>query len=185
MRPLIAVIVFVVSATACSFNSQILRQAQAIPAINADYKPAKGDSMAGAYKELWERLEAGGVTVHEEANLVNPQSGTQVWGLTFRNQHHIDIEATADVNARFEILCHEAGHLFHNAALTYAQAEIFAEIVGANLQDHYGVRGAKEKAAAYLAGYKNGADVAKTNKLDIEIAIKALTGKIEWHASPQ
>jgi hypothetical protein len=180
MRILVPV-VLVFSLIGCSsVTSQVAREATLVPMFASRYEPMKGDQWEWAYDELWGRLEAQGVTIEEVPNLRQPETGGEVWGLTYRLDHKIQIEATVDPNARFEILAHEAGHLFHNSGMSQAQAEIFAESVGAGIQHFYGVPGAAKKSGDYLAGYKYGLPVLPYIRKDIDLAVKALTGQIEW-----
>jgi hypothetical protein len=166
-----------------SVTTTVVKQTIQVPAYKTDYQPAKGDDMAWAYEELWERLNAAGVRVEEIENLTYPGTDAPVSGLTFRRQKLIQVEKTYDLNGRFEVLCHEAGHLFHNSSLTQAQSEVFAELVGANLQVFYGSN--KNRVAYssshYLAGYKYGLAMIPFIQLDLDLALKALTGKIDWH----
>lgn len=180
LAPIILATGLVVSSCA-SFSEQVLKEAVKIPVFKSTYVPATGSEFQWAYDELWGRLEAAGAYVEEIDGLVNPSTGAKSWGLTFRGDHHIDIEKSVDVNARLEILAHEAGHLFHNGAVSTSEAEVFAELVGANVLAHYGFPGAKEKSAQYLASYKYGFASLPFVESDIDLAVKALIGQIEWH----
>lgn len=166
-----------------SITSQVAHIATTTPMTAASYEPLTGDSWAWAYRDLWTRLEAAGITLEEVPHLVNPHTESPVWGLTYRAERRIQVEGSIDINGRFEILCHEAGHLFHNAGMSTAHAEVFAETVGANVQAFYGVPHAALKSGRYLASYKYGLPVLPYLRADIDQATRALTGRLPWRTS--
>ena len=172
-----ALLLLCVSLWGCTATDQLMRRSSAIPTWAAVYTPTTGATFAGPYQELTARLIAGGIRVEEVPDLHQPSTGAKVAGLTFRRSALIQIEATYELNARFEILCHEAGHLFHPVWFDPATAEVFAEIVSVNVQRFYGSKTALTVSAPYVATYKSAFPAMRPMRVDLQKAVDALTGR--------
>lgn len=150
-----------------------LRLAQDLSHFEATYIPSTGDTMAGPLAELTARLERWGVTLGEL-----PAVFSEV-GLTYRADRRILLRVGLSVDARFEVLAHEAGHLLQPPALDDdAVAQLFAELVGVGVQKFYGSRTADRTAAAYLAQFKWTFAMEPYLRRDIDYAVKVLTGQV-------
>ena len=172
-----ALLLLCVSLWGCTATDRLMRRASAIPTWEAVYTPTTGDSFAGPYQALTARLIAHGIRVEEVPDLYQPATGAKVAGLTFRRSRLIQVEATYDLNARFEILCHEAGHLFHPQWLDSTTAEVFAEIVSVRVQRFYGSKTALTVSAPYVAAYKSAFPAMRPMRVDLQKAVDALTGR--------
>lgn len=178
---LVSLVVLGVLATSCaSTQSLLVETATKKPYFTARYVETPGDSMEQAFIDLSGRLEAGGITIEEEDDLVNPDNGQPVYGLTFRPLFLIKLRKNMSVNAKFETLCHEGAHMFQGGYLDYSVAEVFAEIVGARVQNFYGSKTWQTTSSEYLAGFKSGFPSLRYMKVDMDMAYKALIGKIPW-----
>jgi hypothetical protein len=149
-----------------------LRLAEQINHFAADYQPTPGDSMRAPLEALEKRLADWGVTVGE----IPPTFGGI--GLASAENRTILLKPGLSVNARFEVLAHEAGHLLQPPTLgDQAVAQLFAELVGVGVQKFYGSQTAELVAARYLAQFKYAFAAEKHLRTDIQYAVEALTGQ--------
>lgn len=152
------------------------------------YVPTVGDEMGTAMKLLSARLVEGGYTVdlQPEEVITRLNQGEWAYGLHFRQFKIIALNSSVPVNAQFETLAHEAGHIFHSWALreeSYGASEVFAEIVGNRVQQFYGSKTAKRTSSEYLAAFKHALVYLPYLERDIEYGVRVLTGRAEWPTS--
>jgi hypothetical protein len=157
---------------------RVLRMAEARSHFDARYIPTDGDSMRAPFLDLAGRLERWGITIAD----LPEQDGA--FGRASLEQRTIWIKRSLSVNAQFEVLAHEAGHLLQPPALADdALSQLFAELVGVGVQHFYGSATADETGAAYLSQFKYTFGAARAMRHDIDYAVKALTGQVdlpEW-----
>jgi hypothetical protein len=143
------------------------------------YTETPGAEMGPALERLTLRLAEVGYTV-ERAEL-------SWYGLNNIQQRVIVLNGAISVNAQFETLAHEAGHIFHAPGLhqvAYPAAEIFAELVGSGVQEFYGSKTATQTSSDYLARFKHAMVFVPMMQRDIDRAIRVLTGKAQWPPLP-
>jgi hypothetical protein len=148
-----------------------LRLAERIPALAADYQPTDGNRMAGPLAELEQRLESWGVAIED---MPPDMPG---FGRASRQARTIWLRPELSPDARFEVLAHEAGHLFQAPALDPQTGQLFAEMVGVGVQKFYGSKTAEDVGAAYLSAFKHLFGSYRWMKRDIEYAVACLTGR--------
>ena len=171
--PLVLGLIALVFLTACSSTPRTLRLAEQIPHFQADYVPTEGDSMAGPLAELEQRLTDWGIAIGD----LPPTVGGV--GLSSLPARQILLRPGLPVNARFEVLAHEAGHLLQPVTLgNHEVGQVFAELVGVGIQQYYGSTTAEEVAALYLAQFKHAFGAERYLRRDIDYAVKALTGQV-------
>jgi hypothetical protein len=150
-----------------------LRMASRISHFAATYEPTPGEEMADALADLQTRLTTWGITLGDL-----PPTSPNV-GVADAHGKTILIRAGLSVNARFEVLAHEAGHLLQPPSMESGSmhGQVFAEMVGVGVQKFYGSKTAEKVAAAYLAQMKYAFPAYKWMKHDIDYAIRCLTGQ--------
>jgi len=149
----------------------LIRRSTAILHVDAGYEPTPGDEMGPAYLQLHDRLTRWGIEIHEQP--------LRAYGLADLRRGVILIREGLPVNARFEVLAHEAAHLFQPPALEDSStAQVFAELVAVGIAKHYGYARYLEISARYLAMHKHAFGGAKYLERDIAYAVKALTGQV-------
>jgi hypothetical protein len=150
-----------------------LRMAARINHFAASYIPTPGDEMAGPLAELEKRLTGWGITISDLPAMA-PYSG-----IADAQSRTIQLKPGLSVNARFEVLAHEAGHLFQPPALDSGSqvGQLFAEMVGVGVQKFYDSKTAEKVAAPYLAQLKFAFPSYRWMKHDINYAIRCLTGQ--------
>jgi hypothetical protein len=161
--------------TGCASSSaRVLQRASEISHFAAGYTPTPGDDMAGPLAELTTRLEAWGVRVED----LPETPGRPMVGLASLEYRVVQIQRGLSVNARFEVLAHEAGHLLQPPGLQdRAVAQLFAELVGVGIGKFYGAKHCEEIAAIYLASFKYVFGAEPHLRRDITYAIEAMTGQ--------
>lgn len=163
--------VILVAVTGCAPSLREL--AVKIPSHEASYTPTTGNTMAPALDALLGQLQSWGVEVRYEQDMTG-------FGLTDMANRIIVLRADMPVNAAFEVLAHEAGHLFQPPSIELlAHAEAFAEAVAVGVAEHYN-HPYRHTAARYMAGIKTGLHILPDVKVDVEFAVKALTGQTEY-----
>jgi len=162
------VIVGLVLSAGCA--PSVVSRAGRIPMAEATYVPTAGETLRGPFRSLVTRLHGWGIVV-----VVGPRiPGT--FGSMDATTGTIYIDPDMPVNGQFEVLAHEAGHLFHSRGLPSDVAEVFAELVSVGVCRYYG-HDARDSSARYLAGRKSGLASAPYLQQDVERAVKALTGR--------
>jgi uncharacterized protein YceK len=142
--------------------------------FEAAYTPSTGNSRQAAFDEVKARLESWGYTI-----ILAPQEGTI--GRLYWAEKLIFLNPALDVDGLFEVLTHEAGHIFQPPVWsedgTRADAEVFAEMVSLGVGKFYGFD-LRSVSVPYLRGYKSGLAMLKYHQRDIDMAVKAITGQI-------
>jgi hypothetical protein len=163
----------------------VVNRAIALDPTVVDYTPSTGDDMAAAFQTLAASLAKGGygVEVISQAEMIE-RFGDWAYGMNFRNLRHIYINGSVPVNAQFETLAHEAGHIFHAPFLNREVAEVFAELVGNRVQAYYGSKTAVQTSADYLAKFKHVFGTLPYLEGDMDRAVRVLTGKQAWPPLP-
>ncbi|HXG88758.1 MAG TPA: hypothetical protein VNJ02_10515 [Vicinamibacterales bacterium] len=154
----------------------VIEMASKIPHHQATYEPTEGDSMQRALDELLTRVRSWGFEVTYVEGLALP-SGHPIFGRIDSVAHQIELRTPMPVNATFEVLAHELGHLFGPPALDRATGQVFAELVGVGIAAHYGYS-SKRPAATYLAAFKHTFPSVAYLQADIDFAVKAATGQV-------
>jgi hypothetical protein len=176
MRAVLCVVAL--SMVACAPTT--LRLAEEISHFGAKYEPTPGDEMAAGLADLEQRLKAWGV------RLVDLHPKVSYLGYAEAHTRTIYLQPWLSVNARFEVLAHEAGHFLQPPTIdeqTKMFGQLFAEMVGVGVQKFYHSKTAERVAAPYLAQMKYTFPAYKWMRRDIDRAVKALTGQIplpEW-----
>ena len=145
------------------------------------YQPTVGDEMRPALEALTKTLQKGEYTVR----IVSPAEmitiyGSSAYEINDRRSKTIYLDATESINTQFETLAHEAGHIFHAPMNERDVAEVFAELVGNQVQHFYGSQTATQTSAAYLAQFKHAFPAVQYLRRDMEIAVKVLTNQAAW-----
>jgi hypothetical protein len=161
-----------VGLSACA--PRVLYMAERISHFEATYDETPGDSMAPAFYDLHRRLTDWGVTIGD----LPPEAPYA--GIAYGQHKTILLKPRMSINAKFEVLAHEAGHLLQPPAIEAGSqvGQLFAELVGVEVQKFYGSTTAEKVAAPYLAQMKYAFPAWRWMKRDIAYAVKALTGQI-------
>lgn len=169
----VAILLLLGSCVGCG-SPRVLRMAEECSHFQAAYTPTPGDDMAGPLRELSQRLTTWGVSI------TDLPAGAPGFGYANLVERSITLNPSLSVNGRFEVLAHEAGHLFQPPGLQdAATAQLFAELVGVGVQRHYGSTTAERVAAQYLCAYKWTFASEKHLRADIDYAVRALTGQVD------
>lgn len=147
----------------------VLHLASTIPHHQATYTPTEGDSLQRPLTDLVTRLAGWGIAV-EQAD------GLSAFGDFTPSLRRIRLRSGLPVNAQFEVLAHEIGHIFAPRALDEATGQLFAEIVGYEIARFYG-HDASLVSALYLAQMKHTFGAYRWLKTDIDFAVRAATGR--------
>lgn len=146
------------------------------PFAESGYAPVPGNHLSGPLKALEARLEELKVTV-----AVMPaeehQDGQGNWGSAVPAERHIWLPPMLSTNTRFEVLAHEAAHIYQPPIVSHGRgAELFAELVGWRVAKHYG-HDMTQSSGKYLAGYKEALIFEPVYRTDIERVFRILVGK--------
>jgi len=148
----------------------VVRRSLQIPHFESGYEPTAGDEMGSAYLQLHDRLTQWGIAIHEQP--------LRQFGLADLRRGVILIREGLPINARFEVLAHEAAHLFQPPALEDSStAQVFAELVAVEIAKFYGHDGYVDISARYLAMHKHAFASVKYLERDVAYAVKVLTGQ--------
>lgn len=158
---------FVVVHVGCAHP--VLSMAEKIPFHAASYEPTSGDSAAKPLADLLARVCSWGMTVE--------YLEMSAFGRYIRPAHTIQLREGLSVNAQFEVLAHELGHVFAPPAIDDMTGQVFAELVGVEIAKFYGYE-SKRIAAAYIAQFKHTFSAVKHMRVDLEFAVKAATGQV-------
>lgn len=169
------------SASCASFQSQILRRASALDPHLTRYVPSEGAEMQAALTTLTQTITAGGYTVKiVPLDTIVGILGAPAFGINHYPSRTIYLDEARSVNAQFETLAHEAGHMFHSRAIDRATAQVFAELVGAQVQAFYGSRTALTTSSDYLTHYKHAFAALRFLQKDMRRAVQILTNQAPW-----
>ena len=163
---LIMSIAFTLTGCAPSVRQIALRT----PSHQAMYVPPTTATMAQPFAELKARVEGMGVTIAEI------EEAGQFWGLADQRAKVIALSPDLGTDAKFEVLAHEAAHLFQPMGLSESEREVFAERVMVEVCDFYG-HDARGISGQYLGRYKSGFGAQKALAVDYRRAVRVLTGR--------
>jgi hypothetical protein len=142
----------------------------------ARYVPPATAHMAKALAEVETRLTKDyGVTL-EEAESEEEMPLANAWGVADMEKRIISLPADLAPDARFEVLLHEAAHIFQPMTLPRDVREVFAEVVMVKAAAYYGWD-ASGRSARYLSQWKSGFAALPFLKKDVEDAVKTITGQ--------
>lgn len=161
----------------------VLQVAVTIPHGQAAYEPAAGDSMRAQLLELMARVRGWGFRLELVENLKDDR-GRDAFGLVWHAQRLIQLRAGLSDNAAFEVLTHEVAHVFAPRTLDEFAGEVFAELVMVGVCEYYGYTSTRNPAV-YLAAFKQTFPAMPPLKRDIELAIKAATGRARVTVPPR
>jgi hypothetical protein len=152
----------------------VVTRAKAIPVHLSGYTPAQTGNSAAALQHFEARVEWLGVTM---AVLPEEAVANEVYGMaaTVDGKKTIWLPAVMAADARFEVLAHEAAHLFAPPTLDQAQGEVFAEIVAYEVTKAFGYDHL-EAAAQYCASWKPGLAAVPVLQADIDAVVTLLVG---------
>ena len=170
MKGILLSVALVVGVTACASVPQRIEQMAWGTYV---YVPTEGNRYADSLADLTARLTAHGLTIE----VVDTQG--HGFGLNFGNGR-IVLSQDLSVDGQFEVLAHEAGHLFHPHSMETSVKEMFAELVGLQVQQFYGSTVAESASMAYLAQHKHAMIFYPILKPEIDRATKILTGQLPW-----
>lgn len=166
MRGLLLGLALVLS-TSCAPSVRDLAMAR--PAAMGDYSPPEGATLQMALDRLTAKVGEMGVGVQRVE-----ESGGLV-GRLASHRRVIYLSSELGVDASFEVLAHEAGHLFHPSYLTKSMSEVFAETIAWKLALRWGYD-MRRSSGRYLASYKDGLDAERIFKQEIQEAVEVLLG---------
>jgi hypothetical protein len=153
---------------------QLARRAREIPFIHATYQPTAGNDLYWQAQQLENVLA---LALRVPVVYAQPTRMRTAAGLAFISpqQASIIIDSSLEWNARFEVLAHEAGHLFmpFTFAPDSSESEVFAEAVSYLYSLKVG-RDNLDVSARYLARHKHALHVLTDYRTDIEYAIGVL-----------
>lgn len=169
-----------VSSNGCA--PTVLDLARKIPHTKAEWTPPHGDSMAAALADLEARVEGWGIEVRYVYDLRNqdeksPTYGLPAYGTWLPREALLLIADGFEINARFEILAHEVAHILQPRLIDEATSQVFAEVVAVAIAKHYGFD-TRLSHAPWLADRKHAFSAIPDLKVDIDLAVKAATGKV-------
>lgn len=163
-----------------SDTSRAISIARSGLSVNAEYVPTEGDSAVEGLEQLYQAAAALKVSVREftEEELAEQAAafGGPPVGMLFPNQRQIYFSPGMDINAKFEVLAHELAHWMQPAGFSKAEAEVYAELVGLEVQKGLGYPPQVETTGKYLSAYKQALYIAETHKVDIREAARILVG---------
>lgn len=156
----------------------VVRAAAKIPVRESRYVPPTTATMQAQLTALEQRLLGWGIVIHtvpkEEmagrvgaAGRESPESPQEIW-----------LEASLGVDARFDVLVHEAAHLFQPPGWTRGEREVFAELVLFEVAKHHG-RNTIPWNAPYLANWKEYLHIVPWIQVDVAQATRILVGRSE------
>lgn len=173
MRRLVLLCSLLLSTGCATFATRqdVVHWARHIPADNGRYNENPGANLASALAKLEATVAAEGITIEM---MTREKAGEGAYGFANKADRHIWLVDDLSVNTRFEVLAHEAAHIFQPIILSKMGAEVFAELVAFEVAKHYG-HNMKRSSAFYLAQYKEALVHAKALDVDIARAVKRLT----------
>lgn len=176
-RALLSSLLLCLLLTGCAAKVHpVIQFALDTPFSASGYVPVPGDSLREPLKALEARLAELQVTVAEMPPEEH-QDGQGNWGSAIPAERMIWMPPMLSVNTRFEVLAHEAAHIYQPTNATHRLgAELFAELVAWEVARYYG-HDMTESSGRYLAGYKESLVYAIPYKTDIEYVFRILVGK--------
>lgn len=173
---LLTAVVGTTLAACASRPHPVIRAANDIPFTASGYDRPEGNDYLPALTDLEKKLNALDITIET----VPEQGMGSAEGWADPQQRHIWIPKGISVNTRFEVLAHEAGHIYQPRVISKMGAELFAELVFWELARHYGID-ATPRVARYLAGYKESLVFEPAFRADVKRAVDIiLKGKQAW-----
>lgn len=161
----------IVTAACAARPHPVIREAQRIPFTASGYERIEGDEYTPALEDLTAKLTSLGVTIED----VPEEKMQGAEGATDPENRHIWMTSTFSPNTRFEVLAHEAGHLYQPRYISRNGAEIFAELVFWELAKHYKID-VTRRVARYLAGYKEALVLEPALRIDVKNAVSLILG---------
>lgn len=167
--------VLLLSLSAISCAHPVLKLAADMPFIDGGYTPPTTATLQEPLALLEKRVEALGITVE-----VMPESDAAdgYFGYASSEAKMIWLPETLSVDARFEVLAHEAAHHFQPPVLNKSESEVFAELVAYEVARYYG-HNTRKTSGSYLSGYKGGISAAKAFMVDVKLVTQLLTGQLD------
>lgn len=156
----------------CAHTVTLIELASAIPAHEATWVPTPGEEMAGPLAEMKARAESWGFRFEP----LPPGMG-DTWGRISVPSRVVQVRDGLPVNAQFEVIAHELGHIFGPVSLAPDASQVFAEMVAVGVAEYYGHVGYVNTSAKYVAMHKGGFHVAKYVEVDVKFAVRCITGR--------
>lgn len=147
----------------------VLDRASEIPHGQATYTPTAGTSMGDAFSDIFTLAGLWGFSVLYS-------DGDEAYGRVYIKERRIEIRPDLPLNAMFEVMAHELGHIFQPAMLDTSEGEVFAELVLVDVAKFYGFSSSRI-SAQYLAAHKAAFPSAKYLRTDVKLAVEAITGQ--------
>jgi hypothetical protein len=152
----------------------VVSNASRVPYWESTYVPTDGTRMTGALADLEARLSKGSVSIERVA-------GLPPLGACFPVERRILLRAELSPDGQFEVLAHEAGHLLQSPAIEdNSTSEMFAELVGVEIQSYYHSQTGEKTASGYLSVHKHAFAFYPILKPDIERAARIILGFAPW-----